>query len=777
MIIFVKLMLLSNLFYKNIFKLLIIFALMMSVSVFPQSAYAQESLVSSIIVEGNERIEKRTIINIADIYDGKNYSQAQINSALQRLKASSYFKNVNITLANGILKINVNENPTINSINFEGNTSLTDDNLLELISSKTRQTLLISKTEKDADQIASAYADKGLISARIIPKIIELSDNRVDLIYEIKEGRITEIEKITFVGNRKFSDTRLRGIIATKQAGLFRRLFQSDTYIEDRLEYDKDVLRDFYVNRGFIDFEVSTSVELTRNKDAFLINYSLLEGQKYNFGKITFDNKNVSLDLNDLNDLNKISKNSRYDQRKISKLIQEIEIYLSKLGINFIEPQPIITRDNVNQLMNIEIKFIETNKIFVERIEVEGNSTTIDEVIRLKFDFVEGDPFDKRKVQEAIDRIRGLGFFSSVATSTREGSSSEKIIIEVKLTEKPTGSLGIGAGYNSSDGSVFTFNINERNFLGKGQTLDFSISSSEIEKQLNLGIEDPSFLGRNLLAGISFGQKSTTPALTPLKNDNVFFAPKFGFPLSRDSHLTATYRYDQDKVKLTSASVVTSPLIKSDVGNKNKSAIILAYRLDKTNSVVMPTAGFKFDIKQEINGIGGDVSYQKSSLDFKTYSTFIRDDIILSSNLSSGVIIGDDADISNRFFLGGDKLKGFRNQGIGPVDNSYTGSDSNGDPLGGKFFTTINLESSFPIGIPEEYGIFGGVFVNAGSLWGLDNTESGKIDDSRNIRAAAGLSIFWESAIGPLRFNFSRPLKKETYDVIENFRFTVDTRF
>ncbi|MDB2320508.1 outer membrane protein assembly factor BamA [Amylibacter sp.] len=773
MIIFVKLMLLSNLFYKNIFKLLIIFILMMSVSVFPQSAYAQESLVSSIVVEGNERIEKRTIINIADIYDGKNYSPAQINSALQRLKASSYFKNVNITLANGILKINVDENPTINSINFEGNTSLTDDNLLELISSKTRQTLLISKTEKDADQIASAYADTGRISARIIPKIIELSDNRVDLIYEIKEGRITEIEKITFVGNRKFSDTRLRGIIATKQAGLFRFIFQSDTYIEDRLEYDKDILRDFYINRGFIDFEVSTSVELTRNKDAFLINYSLLEGQKYNFGKITFDKENISLDLNDLNDLNKISENSSYDQRKITKLMLEIEIYLSKLGINFVEPQPIITRDNINQLMNIEIKFIETDKIFVERIEVEGNSTTIDEVIRLKFDFVEGDPFDKRKVQEAVDRIRGLGFFSSVETSTRKGSSSEKIIIEVRLTEKPTGSLGVGAGYNSSDGTVFTFNINERNFLGKGQTLDFGISSSQIEKELSLGLEDPSFLGRNLLAGVSLGQNTTTPALTPIKREKVFFAPKVGFPLSGDSALTATYRYDDDKVKLTSASASVSPLIKADIGDKKKSAIILAYGLDKTNSVVSPTAGFKFDIMQEINGIGGDVSYQKSELNFKNYSTFLRDDIILSSNLSSGIIIGDDADISNRFFLGGDKLKGFRNQGIGPFDKTYL------DPLGGKFFTSVNLEGSFPIGVPEEYGIFGGVFFNAGSLWGLDNTVSGinTIDDSANIRAAAGVSIFWDTLIGPLRFNFSRPLKKETYDVIENFRFTVDTRF
>ncbi|MDC0109399.1 BamA/TamA family outer membrane protein, partial [Amylibacter sp.] len=229
--------------------------------------------------------------------------------------------------------------------------------------------------------------------------------------------------------------------------------------------------------------------------------------------------------------------------------------------------------------------------------------------------------------------------------------------------------------------------------------------------------------------------------------------------------------YNEEKVILTSASGLLSPLIEADTGDKKKSAIILDYRLDKTNSVVTPTAGFKFDISQEINGIGGDVSYQKSGLDFKTYSTFLRDDIVLSSSLSSGMIIGDDANISNRFFLGGDRLKGFRSQGIGPFDKAYN------DPLGGKFFTSVNLEASFPIGVPEEYGIFGGVFFNAGSLWGLDNTDSGRIDDSSNIRAAAGVSFFWDTVIGPLRFNFSRPIKKETYDVIENFRFTVDTRF
>ncbi|MDA9308673.1 outer membrane protein assembly factor BamA, partial [Amylibacter sp.] len=419
-----------------------------------------------------------------------------------------------------------------------------------------------------------------------------------------------------------------------------------------------------------------------------------------------------------------------------------------------------------------------TKKIFVERIEVEGNSTTIDEVIRLQFDFAEGDPFNRRKILNAVDRIRGLGFFNDVETSTREGSTPEKIIIEVKLTEKPTGSLGIGAGFNSSDGSVFTFNINERNFLGKGQTIKLDLSSSKIEKELSVGLEDPSFLGRNLLAGISFGQKTITPAATPIKTDKQFFAPKIGFPLSRDSNLTLSYRLDQDKVKLTYENAVMSPLIKSDVGNKTKSAVLLTYNLDKTNSVVSPTAGYNLRITQEINGLGGNVSFSKSSFDVKTYKTLLRDDIVLSSSLSSGVILGSDAAITNRFFLGGDQLKGFRNQGIGPVDNTFSGSDANGDPLGGKMFASISLEASFPIGVPEEYSVFGGIFLDAGSVWGLDNTQStGTVDDSFKIRSAAGVSLFWDTVIGPLRFNFSRPIKREKYDVIENFRFTVDTRF
>ena len=583
-----------NNIFQNLNVILFIITLLLSFSILPNKAHTQETLVSSINVDGNKRISSDTIISLSKVQLGSAYSPTQLNSALQSIKKSSYFKTVDISLVNNILNINVIENPTINSISFEGNKSLNDINLNELITSKQRQTLLISQVEKDTDKIATAYADTGRISAIVTPKVIELSDNRVDLVFEITEGRITEVEKITFTGNRVFSDLRLKGVIATKQAGIFRRFIKSDTFVKDKLDYDIDLLRNFYFNKGFIDFEVQSSVELTREKDAFLINYNIKEGQKYSFSEIKFNTTTINIDKKSLVKINRIKNGSKYDSRRITKLINEVDIYLAKNGFRFYEPVPLVSRNDENLTMDVEIQIKETQKVFVERIEVEGNSTTLDEVIRLQFDFVEGDPFNRRKVLEAVDKIRGLGFFSNVETSTREGSVPEKIIIEVKLTEKPTGSLGIGAGYNSSDGTVFTFNINERNFLGRGQAVKLNLSSSKIEKQTVFALEDPSYLGRNLFAGISFGQTTSTPTSTPLKNSKLFFAPKLGFPLSRDSNLTVAYRFDADKVTETPSSNTISPLISADIGKSNKSGIILSYNIDKTNSVVNPTSGFDF---------------------------------------------------------------------------------------------------------------------------------------------------------------------------------------
>jgi outer membrane protein insertion porin family len=746
----------------------------------PNVSSSQDSQINNIIIEGNKRIETSTILSIANITKENIYSADDINKSLILLKESTYFKSVELYNDNGVLYITVKENPTINSISFEGNSFLSDENLLGLISLSERKTLLLSVIENDAEKIANAYVSSGRIAAVITPKIIERDDNRVDLIFEVIEGSVTEIEKITFIGNRIFSDFRLRGIIATKQAGIFRGFFKSDTYIEDRINYDKQLLQDFYINRGYMDFEViSVTTTMTREKDGFLLNFSIKEGQRYEYSDVKFISDEKYIDLTEIQDLNNINIGDRYDPRRVDDLISRVNNKLSKGDIDFINVIPQITRNDQSNSINVKLNLLKSKKIFIERIEITGNSTTLDEVIRRKFDFVEGDPFNRIKLQRAIDRVRGLGFFNDVQVKTSVGSTSEKIIIKLILDEKPTGSLGIGAGYNSSDGSVLTFNINERNFLGKGQTLDLALSSSSIEREMTVGFEDPSFLGRNLLAGISFGRKTSTPYAVPLKVDNTFIAPKFRFPLSKDSTLTAIYKIDKDDIKLHSSSTITSPIINSDVGNNIKSGVILKYDIDKTNSVVTPTSGFKVFVQQELNGFAGDVEFSKTTAGIKSFKSFFNGELILSSSASSGFILGSGANVLDRFSLGGDSLRGFRNYGIGPIDNSYTGSDSNGDPLGGNMFSTINLEASFPIGIPEEYGVFGGIFVGAGSVWGLDQTLSGSsvIDDTAKIRAAAGVSLFWDTVIGPLRFNFSRPIAKETYDITENFRFTVDTRF
>jgi outer membrane protein insertion porin family len=302
-----------NNIFQNLNVILFIVILLLSFSILPNKAHTQETLVSSINVDGNKRISSDTILSLSSIQIGSAYSPTQLNSALQSIKKSSYFKTVDISIVNNILNINVIENPTINSISFEGNKTLSDINLNELITSKQRQTLLISQVEKDTDKIATAYADTGRISAIVTPKVIELSDNRVDLVFEITEGRITEVEKITFTGNRVFSDLRLKGVIATKQAGIFRRFIKSDTFVKDKLDYDIDLLRNFYINKGYIDFEVKSSVELTREKDAFLINYNIKEGQQYSFSEIKFDTTKINIDEKSLIKINRIKNGSKYD--------------------------------------------------------------------------------------------------------------------------------------------------------------------------------------------------------------------------------------------------------------------------------------------------------------------------------------------------------------------------------------------------------------------------------------------------------------------------------
>jgi outer membrane protein insertion porin family len=409
-------------------------------------------------------------------------------------------------------------------------------------------------------------------------------------------------------------------------------------------------------------------------------------------------------------------------------------------------------------------------------------------VIRREFKLAEGDPFNRREIQEAADRIRATGYFETVNVEAREGSSQSQAIIDVNVVEQPTGNLGFGASYNGTDGIAGNITLEENNFLGRGQTLRASFSNAARSREIQLGFEEPAFLGRDLLFGIDISQRTTNSSGLPIAVNSISFSPKIGFPVSENGRVTLFYRYSRDLITQqtqddgtgtgNTVPVAASALTLQDIaaGRTNSSRIGLTYTLDRRNSPTAPTDGFRFTTTAELVGLGGHHQFAKLSALYKVYASLPDERFIFSAELEAGAIqgLGSHTRVIDRFFLGGDRLRGFQDFGIGPRDQSTL------DPVGGNFFAAARFEATFPIGIPEEYGIFGGVFFDVGSVWGLSQTAGANFateDTAPKIRSAIGVSLFWETPIGPLRFNFARPLQRQSYDRPELFRFTIDARF
>jgi outer membrane protein insertion porin family len=744
------------------------------------AAYAQATAVySRIDVAGNQRIASDTVRSIAGISSGERVTPGQVNAAAQNLNESGLFESVDVHPEGGRLVIEVVEHPTINLIRIEGNKKLKDDALLELVQSKSRRAFSPTLAEADAKTIAGAYSVTGRLAARVTPKIIRRSDNRVDLVFEVKEGKITEIGRVALIGNRVFSDRRLKRVLATKQAGLLRSVVKGDTYIEDRIEVDKQRLRQFYSKRGYIDFQVqSTTAEFSKERNSFQVTYNIQEGQSYSFGDISIISLESDIDAEEYVNLNTIKSGSTYIATQIDTLLERIDHKAALAGKNFIQSTPRIIRNDAELTLDVEISILRGPRRFVERIDIEGNSTTLDRVIRSKFNIIEGDPINKREVRQATERVRKLGFFKNVDIQTREGSSPEQIIIDVNVEEQQTGTIGFGLTASTDNGLGIAANIQERNFLGRGQTIGASIIASSEDSLLRMNFIEPAFLGRDLAFGLNLGTGATSLDNTPYDTETLNFAPSIGFPISENGRLRLFARFSNDEILTNSdtgtgnddigeASIVMQP----DFGTHSTGILAATYSFDKRNSIIEPTSGYKFSVTQEFAGFTGDRTFSRTTVDAKYFKSFFNEEVILTTEFEGGVIISSDSAtlITERFMLGGASLRGFEQQGLGPRDDVVD------QALGGNQFFAIRTEASFPIGIPEEYGIHAGVFLDVGSLWGLDFT--GGFDDSATLRASIGVTLFWETPLGPLRFDFASPIKKEDFDETESFRFSIATRF
>ncbi|MGD9293273.1 MAG: outer membrane protein assembly factor BamA [Roseobacter sp.] len=746
---------------------------------FATTVHAQQLTITRVNIEGNARIGDAAILSRAGIVPGEALTEGQLNAGLQRLVESGLFESVDFEPRGNTLNITVVEYPTINRINFEGNRRIDDETLAAAINSNERRVFNPAQAERDAAIIAEAYASEGRIAARVTPTIIRRSDNRVDLIFEIFEGDNIEIERISFTGNRVFSDRRLRSVLETKQAGLFRAFVRADTLVADRLEFDRQLLRDFYLSRGYIDFQTnSVNAELTEERDAYFVVFDVQEGQQFRIGEVTVVSEIAGADEDVYAGVAKIKTGNVYSPTLIENDIARMERKAIADGVDFLRVEPRITRDERNLAVNVEYVLSRGPRVFVERIDIEGNTTTLDRVIRRQFDSVEGDPFNPREIREAAERIRALGFFATAEVDAREGSTPDQVLVDVNVEEQPTGSLSFGASFSTNGGIGFAIQFRERNFLGRGQNLGLSASTARNDRFYQFDFTEPAFLGRDVSYSINLDASNTNSNFVSYDTRRFLFRNALTFPVGVNSRLRLSHTLDQTKMK--DGSDDSGPIIKRDIkeGKRLNSLVGYQFSYDTRRTGLDPTAGYLLEFGQEFAGLGGDNTFILSTARVAGERRVFRDDVLLRASVEGGALnyqSGVNRAV-DRFILNSTNIRGFEPGGIGPRDLS----EGDEDPLGGNFFVAARFEAQFPLGLPEEYGIKGGLFYDVGNLWNLDDVDlSGGdvVGKNGSFRHVIGVSLLWTTPLGPLRFNLSEAIKKESFDRTQNFEVTISTTF
>ena len=754
----------------------------MALTSLPQGADAQSYRFTSVRIDGNQRIGGDAILTYAGIARGETVSAGELNAAYQRIVGSGLFETVEITPRGNTLVIKVSEYPTINRISIEGNRRIKDEVILSTIQSQPRRVFSPSVVESDAALIAGTYTQEGRLSARVSPKIIRRSDNRVDLVFEIFEGGVTEIERLSFVGNEAYSDRRLRRVLSTKQAGLLRQLIRSDTYVEDRIAFDQQVLRDFYLSRGYVDFRITgTNVELSEERDAYFMVINVQEGQQFRLGNIVVNSDLPDVDTEIFGAAHKMRSGAVYSPNLVENAITRMERLAVAKGLDFIRVEPRITRNDRELTLDVEFLINRGKRIFVERIDISGNSATLDRVIRQQFRIAEGDPFNPREIRQSAERIRALGFFGSADVKAREGSAPDQVIVDVNVEEKATGSLTVGGSYSTNGGLGLVLKLKEDNFLGRGQRLSLQYSGADEEAGYGIRFVEPAFLGRDLSFNFDLAYNETEGLFANYDTTLGGFRTGFGFPVSENGRLKLSYKIEQSEMVAngsTTGGIVASEVAQGEVIN---SALSYQYSYDTRRTGLDPNAGWLFEFGQELSGLGGDTEYVKTTAKAVAQTKVMHEEVTLRASLEAGVLTygaGNTGRSLDRFNIGSGIMRGFTPDGIGPRE--YSAGAGVNDALGGDMFAVARFEAEFPLGLPEEYGITGGLFYDIGSVWGVDNITSATnpvLYEDFSARQVIGFSVFWTTPVGPLRFNFTKALEKEAQDNEQTFNLTIATTF
>ena len=729
-------------------------------------------VIRDIRIEGNQRLEPDAVKTYLGLKVGDTASQYELDTALKKLYDTGFFADVGLNQDGGVLTVHVVENASINQVLFEGNSKIDKDDLEKEITLKSRAVYTRTKVQNDLKRLLDVYRRHGYYSAEITPQTIQLEQNRVNLVYTITEGPKAYIQKVTFIGNDTYPGKTLEKIINSSQERWYQFLSDSDKYDPDRLQYDQELLRKYYFENGYADFKVKSAIaELSPQRDAFYLTFTIEEGEQYKLGKVNVLTKLEKSRVPDLQPSIGTKEGDVYNATEVEDSINRMTDVLGDHGFAFVEITPDVLRHaGKEKTIDLTYNVTEGPKVYVDRINIFGNQRTLDEVVRREFKLSEGDPYSSSKLKRTEQRLNNLGYFDKVTFDRKPGSAPDKTDINVEVAEKSTGEISLGAGFSTADGPIADFGVKEKNFLGAGQEIHARVQVGGNRQQYNLGFDEPYFLGRELDAGLDlFKTVENYQDNSSFDRETLGMTAKLGYALSE--HMQHQLRYTLENIKIDNIDPSASLYIKQQQGKDIVSMIGQSFIYDMRDNKFNPTTGYSWKFSQDLAGLGGDDRFLRNEL-FGEYYLPITKKWTLATLGSAGNIfgIGQDVRINQRYFSGGKDVRGFANAGIGARDAATK------DALGSNNYYAATEELRFPLGLPDDLGVTGATFIDAGSAWGIDTKGAGINDDS-TLRASIGFGIAWASPFGPIRIDFSQPFLKQDYDETEFIRFNFGTRF
>ncbi|MCS6986545.1 MAG: outer membrane protein assembly factor BamA [Sphingomonadaceae bacterium] len=798
---------------------------------------ASQGRIRSLSVRGNERLEVETVLSYTDLAPGQAYDRERLDRALKDLFASELFADVRIRDdGQGNLVIEIRENPVVNRVLVEGAKRVKEDKIREEIRIAPRQIYTRSRVRSDVARILELYRRSGRFAARVEPKIVQLEQNRVDVVFEISEGPKSNIRQINIVGNERFSDRKLRGEMATRQARPLRIFTSRDTYDPDRLAFDQQKLRQFYLTQGYADFRVVSAIaELTPDRRDFIVTYVVEEGERYRFGEVDLVSQLRDVKAEDFKRLLPMKPGDWYNAKQIEDTIDSLTNAIGLLGYAFADIRPQFRRDRDKREMNVTFLVNETPRVYVESVNIRGNTITRDEVVRREFRLAEGDAFNSVRVRRSRDRIQSLGFFQEkLEIEQKPGAAPDQVTLEVNLEERPTGSIQVSAGYSTLEGLILNFAIQQRNFRGRAQNLRFGVNWSRWSRGIDIGFTEPYVGGRNVALGVdvfrrdfrSFRFGAAGEQFDTFRQTTTGFQARTGFPVTEYWSASVRYGFTFDDVTIDENLYFTDgrcdPIkagryICDALGRYRTSLLGYTLSYSTLDNVLNPSRGQRLAISQDLAGPGGTVRYLRTRVNYDRYWNVWRGFILNVGGEAGNIFSLDNQEIrlTDRFFLGEPRFRGFDIRGVGPrvirkplLADGTPNEDPDtwlNDSVGGRNYYLGRIELIVPLGATgAELGIRPSAYVDVGSLWasnpgsllfcpnipatgpvppGCPDAEGSVgfrefyVGDTWKPRISVGVGVNWNSPFGPFRIDIARPLKKSTGDQEQLFTFNVGTAF